>query len=128
MLPGLDDALQVIDEAGEAWSVQHPAPAEDAPAEERDAYEAAADAHGAQEQTVEDQLRRRYRAAFEAYAEAFTAAALDEARELTGLSCRSRSKPGEWTRSTPSSRRSPRRVPPARRPSTPRRPDVPTCA
>lgn len=85
MLPHVDDAAQVIYKAAEEWSVQHPAPAEGAPAEEWEAYEAAADTQGEQEQAAEDELRRRYRAAFEAYAEAFAAAVLDEGRAITGL-------------------------------------------
>lgn len=86
MLPHLDDAAQVLYKAGEEWSAQHPAPDEGAPAAEWEAYEAAADAQGEQEQDAEDALRRRYAATFEAYAEAFTAAVLDQAHGIEGLS------------------------------------------
>ena len=85
MLPHVDDAAQVIYRAGEEWSTQHPAPPEGAPADEWEAYEKAADAQGEQEQDAEDALRARYAATFEAYAEAFTAAVLDEARAIDGL-------------------------------------------
>lgn len=86
MLPHFDDAAQVIYRAGEEWSAAHPAPAEDAPPSAWEEYEAASDAQAVQEQTAEDVLRARYYATFEAYAEAFTAAVLDEARAIEGLS------------------------------------------
>lgn len=86
MLPGPDDATQALYRAGKEWSETHPAPAGDAPAEEWDAYEAAEDAQAEQEQKAEDVLRARYRATFETYARAFTAAVLDEARGIEGLS------------------------------------------
>lgn len=85
MLPPLDDATQVIYRAGEAWSAGHPAPAEEAPADEWDTYTAASDTQAEQEQAGEDELRGRYAATFAAYAEAFTAAVLDEARTIGGL-------------------------------------------
>ena len=86
MLPHVDDAAQVLYKAGEEWSAAHPAPAEDADTSEWEAYEAAADAQAVQEQAAEDTLRARYAATFQAYAEAFTAAVLDEARSIEGLS------------------------------------------
>ncbi len=83
MLPHVDDAAQVIYQAGEQWRAAHPAPAEDAPEAEWETYSAAEDA---QIEAAEDVLRARYFATFEAYAEAFTAAVLDEARAIEGLS------------------------------------------
>ena len=85
MLPDLDDAAQVIYRAAEEWSSQHPEPGEGAPAAVREAYEKAADAQGEQEQAAEETLRARYAATFQAYAEAFTAAVLDSARAIDGL-------------------------------------------
>lgn len=85
MLPHVDDAVQVIYQAGKEWSAEHPAPADDATATERDAYAAAADDQAEQEQAAEDELRARYAATFEAYAAAFTAAVLDEASTIEGL-------------------------------------------
>ena len=85
MLPHVDDAAQVIYRAAEEWSIQHPEPGEDAPAAEWEAYEKAADAHGKQEQAAEETLRARYAATFQAYAAAFTAAVLDSARAIDGL-------------------------------------------
>ena len=85
MLPDFDDAAQVIYRASEEWSIQHPEPGEGAPAAEREAYEKAADAQGEQEQAAEETLRARYAATFQAYAEAFTAAVLDSARAIDGL-------------------------------------------
>ena len=82
MLPHVDDAAQ----AGEQWRAEHPAPAEDAPEAEWETYSAAEDAQIEQEQADEDALRARYFATFQAYAEAFTAAVLDEARAIEGLS------------------------------------------
>jgi hypothetical protein len=82
MLPHVDDAAQVLYRAGEEWSAQHPGPTEGAPAEEWDAYNAAVDAHAAQEEAAEELLRARYAATFQAYAEAFTAAVLDTARAI----------------------------------------------
>lgn len=85
MLPHVDAAAQVLYSAGEEWSTQHPAPTEGAPAEEWDAYNAAADAQAAQEEAAEELLRARYAATFHAYAEAFTVAVLDEAHAIDGL-------------------------------------------
>ena len=85
MLPHVDDAAQVIYRAAEEWSSQHPEPGEGAPAAEWEAYEKAADAQAAQEQAAEELLRARYAATFQAYAEAFNAAVLDEARTIDGL-------------------------------------------
>lgn len=82
MLPDLDDAVQAIYAAGEEWSAQHPAPAEDATAEEWAVYDAASDAQGQQELAAEDAMRRRYAAVFEAYAKAVEAAVRDEATEV----------------------------------------------
>jgi len=84
--PHVDDAAQVIYHAGEQWRAEHPAPAEDAPEAEWETYSAAEDAQIEQEQADEDALRARYFATFQAYAEAFTAAVLDEARAIEGLS------------------------------------------
>lgn len=81
MLLPFDDAAQVLYRADEEWRVQHPAPAEGAPDEDWEAYEARIE----QEQAAEDALRARYAATFEAYAETFTAAVLDEARAIDGL-------------------------------------------
>jgi hypothetical protein len=86
MLPHVDDAAQVLYRAGEEWRAAHPAPAEDAPEAEWETYSAAEDAQAEQEQADEDALRARYAATFQAYAEAFTAAVLDEARTIEGLS------------------------------------------
>lgn len=86
MLPHVDDAVQVIYQAGQEWNATHPAPAEDAPAAEWEAYEAAADARAEQEQAAEDALRARYATTFAAYAETFTAAVLEEAGTIEGLS------------------------------------------
>lgn len=85
MLPPFDDAIQVIYRAGAAWSAEHPAPAEEAPADEWDTYMEASDAQAEQEQAGEDELLGRYAATFAAYAEAFTAAVLEEARTIRGL-------------------------------------------
>ncbi len=82
MLPHVDDPAQVLYSAGEEWSTQHPAPAEGAPAEEWDAYNAAVDAQAAQEEAAEELLHARYADTFQAYAEAFTAAVLDTARAI----------------------------------------------
>jgi len=78
MLPDLDDALQPIYKAGEEWQSAHPAPAQDAAPQTWTAYEEAGEAQGEREQAAEDALRGRYAAAFEAYAERFAAAVLDE--------------------------------------------------
>mgnify|MGYP001582668538 CR=1 FL=1 len=86
MLPHVDDAAQVLYKAGEEWRAAHPAPAEDAPEAEWETYSAAEDAQIEQEQADEDALRARYAATFEAYAEAFTAAVVEEARTIEGLS------------------------------------------
>ncbi|GEM_PF-2492849 len=85
MLPDVDDAVQVIYRAAEEWSSQHPEPGEGAPAAEWEAYEKTVDAQAAQEQAAEELLRARYAATFQAYAEAFNAAVLDEARTIDGL-------------------------------------------
>ena len=85
MLPHVDDAAQVIYSAGEEWSTQHPAPPEGAPTADWEAYDAAAEAQAVQEQAAEETLRARYAATFQAYAEAFTAAVLDETRTINGL-------------------------------------------
>lgn len=85
MLPHVDDAASMIYQAGEDWSAEHPPPDDGAAAIEWEAYEAAADEQAAQEQAAEAVLRARYAATFEAYAAAFTAAVLDEARTI-GLS------------------------------------------
>lgn len=85
MLPDVEDAAQVLYEAGEERRAAHPAPAEDAPEAEWETYSAAEDAQIEQEQAAEDALRARYAATFLAYAEAFTAAVVEEARTI-GLS------------------------------------------
>lgn len=86
MLPHVDDAAQVLYKAGEEWRAAHPAPAEGAPEAEWETYSAAEDAQIEQEQADEDALRARYVATFEAFAEAFTDAVVEEARTIEGLS------------------------------------------
>lgn len=86
MLPHVDDAAQVLYRALQDWRAAHPAPSEDAPEAEWETYSAAEDAQIEQEQAAEDALRARYAATFEAYADAFTAAVVEEARTIEGLS------------------------------------------
>ncbi|MDO5633452.1 MAG: hypothetical protein Q4G34_01070 [Micrococcus sp.] len=61
------------------------APAEDAPEAEWETHTAAEDAQIEQERADERALRARYAATFEAYAEAFSAAVVEEARAIEGL-------------------------------------------
>ena len=86
MLPDVDDAAQVIYRAEEEWRAAHPAPAEDASEAEWDTYSAAEAAQIEQTQAEEDAQRARYAATFRSYAEAFTAAVVEEARTIEGLS------------------------------------------
>lgn len=85
MLPDLDEALQPIYRTDADESKANPAPAADADASTWEAYEAAADERAERHQDAEDDLRRRYTEAFEAYAARFTAAVRDAAQDIQGL-------------------------------------------
>lgn len=85
LLPELDDALREIDHAAEDEEQAHPAPAGDADAATWEAYTAAADARGERSATAEDALRRRYTAAYQAYADQFAGAVRAAVQGIQGL-------------------------------------------
>lgn len=85
MLPELDEALQPIYRAEADEAEANPAPGPDAGAATQQEYEATADQRAERYQTAEDDLRRRYTQAYEAYATRFTAPVLDAARAIPGL-------------------------------------------
>jgi len=85
MLPHLDDALQAIDDASAAENKARTVPAKDDDAATWNVYEVAEDARAHREQAAENDLRRRYAEAFEAYGQRFAAAVLDAAQGVQGL-------------------------------------------
>ncbi len=114
MLPALEDALQALCNAGEQWHQAHAPPGQDASSAELRAYQDVIEAQAEQEAAAEESLRRRYAEAFAVYAERFTAAVLDAATALAGLTVpvevRAEVDPAApwWDveRGTPSTRRS----------------------
>lgn len=78
-------AYNIFDEFAE-WSAAHQIPDQNATAADWEAYEGAVRAQSRREQDAADALRERYRSAYQSYAGAFTAAVLEEAKAIDGLS------------------------------------------